>query len=37
VATSASEHGGVHTARFLPGQRAALGTAQSGVIVVDLL
>jgi hypothetical protein len=31
------EHGGVHTASFLPGQRAALGTAQGGVVVVDLL
>lgn len=29
------EHGGVHTASFLPGGRALLGTAQGGVIVVD--
>lgn len=28
-------HGGVHTASFLPGGRAVLGTAQGGVIVVD--
>jgi hypothetical protein len=28
-------HGGVHTASFLPDGRAALGTAQGGVIVVD--
>lgn len=29
------EHGGVHTASFLPGGKAVLGTAQGGVIVVD--
>lgn len=29
------EHGGVHTAVFLPQARAALGTARAGVIVVD--
>ena len=28
-------HGGVHCAVFLPGARAALGTAEGGVIVVD--